>query len=87
MEPKVSFPSPLVSGLKLAFTLEQLEAVLDEWLADFSNQPWLEEVRDRADGDVRVVCNLIEERQSVAWRKHNIGKYSVLFRLVTLFRP
>lgn len=74
MEPVVPFPSALAQTQKLAFSVEQLEGVLDEWLLEFANQEWLQEIQDRGEGDVRVVCDLIEQKQSAIWRKHNIGE-------------
>lgn len=74
MEELINYPSSLVSGQTLAFTIEVLEAVLDDWIKDFSDNDWLGEVTSRAKGDVRIVGDLIEERQSMAWRRHNIGR-------------
>jgi hypothetical protein len=84
MEQLINYPSSLVSGQTLAFTAEELEAVLDEWIKDFSDEAWIEEVTSRAKGDVRIVGDLIEERQSMAWRRNNIGE---LPSLVLTFRP
>eukprot|EP01126_Amoeba_proteus_P026983 TRINITY_DN2671_c0_g2_i1.p1 TRINITY_DN2671_c0_g2~~TRINITY_DN2671_c0_g2_i1.p1 ORF type:complete len:152 (-),score=25.26 TRINITY_DN2671_c0_g2_i1:206-661(-) len=56
----------------LAFTAEELNKVLDGWISLFNDIEWLKEVHNKAKGDVRVVSNLIEEKQCSVWRQYSI---------------